>query len=117
MRHQIAGRKFDRDTAHRRAMYRNLVTDILRYEKVTTTEPKAKEIRGLVEKMITLGKKGSLANRRQALAFIIDEKVVAKVFDELATRYQERSGGYTRVIKLAPRLGDGAAMARIELVE
>ena len=98
-------------------MYRNLVTDVLRYEKITTTEPKAKEIRGLVEKMITLGKKGSLANRRQALAFIIDGKVVSKVFDELATRYQERGGGYTRVTKLGPRLGDGAAMARIELVE
>ena len=117
MRHQIAGRKFDRDSAHRRAMYRNLVTDVLRHEKITTTVPKAKEIRGLVEKMITLGKKGTLANRRQALAFITDDKVVAKVFDELATRYQERNGGYTRVIKLAPRLGDGAEMARIELVE
>ncbi len=117
MRHQIAGRKFDRDSAHRRAMYRNLVTDVLRYEKITTTEPKAKEIRGLVEKMITLGKKGTLASRRQALAFIFDEKVVTKVFDELAGRYQERSGGYTRVTKIGMRLGDGAEMARIELVE
>jgi len=117
MRHQIAGRKFDRDTAHRRAMYRNLVTDVLRYEKITTTEPKAKEIRGLVEKMITLGKKGTLANRRQALAFIFDEKVVSKVFDDLAGRYRERPGGYTRVIKIGKRLGDGAEMARIELVE
>lgn len=117
MRHQIAGRKFDRDTAHRLAMYRNLVTDVLRHEKITTTEPKAKEIRGMVEKMITLGKKGSLANRRQALAFVYDEKVVAKVFEELATRYQERSGGYTRVTKIGKRLGDGAEMARIELVE
>jgi large subunit ribosomal protein L17 len=117
MRHQIAGRKFDRDTAHRLAMYRNLVTDVLRYEKITTTVQKAKEIRSMVEKMITLGKKGSLANRRQALAFIYDEKVVAKVFDELASRYQERNGGYTRVTKIGMRLGDGAEMARIELVE
>jgi len=98
-------------------MYRNLVTDVLRYEKITTTEPKAKEIRGLVEKMITLGKKGSLAHRRQALAFILEGKVVDKLFGELATRYQERSGGYTRVTKLEPRPGDGAAMARLELVE
>jgi large subunit ribosomal protein L17 len=117
MRHQIAGRKFDRDTAHRLAMYRNLVTDVLRHEKITTTVPKAKEIRSMVEKMITLGKKGSLANRRQALAFIYDEKVVAKLFDELAGRYQERNGGYTRVTKIGMRLGDGAEMARIELVE
>jgi large subunit ribosomal protein L17 len=117
MRHQVSGRKFDRDSAHRRSMYRNLVTDVLRYEKITTTVQKAKEIRGMVEKMITLGKKGSLANRRQALTFIFDEKVVTKVFDDLAGRFQERPGGYTRVIKLAPRLGDGAEMARIELVE
>ena len=117
MRHQKAGRKFNRDSAHRRAMYRNLVTDVLRYERVTTTEPKAKEIQGLVEKMITLGKKGSLANRREALSYIIKDRVVAKVFGELADRYRNRSGGYTRVTKLVPRHGDGAGMAQIELVE
>jgi large subunit ribosomal protein L17 len=93
------------------------VTDLLGYEKITTTEAKAKEVRGLAEKMITLGKKGSLHARRQALAFIIDETVVDKVFVELAPRYAERPGGYTRIVKLGPRLGDGAAMARLELVE
>lgn len=117
MRHKVAGRKFDRDSAHRRAMYRNLVTDILKHEKIMTTEPKAKEIRGFVERMITLGKKGKLADRRRAASFILDEQVVSKVFDELATRYADRPGGYTRVVKIGPRLGDGAPMAKLELVE
>lgn len=117
MRHNIAGRKLGRDTSHRRAMYRNLVTDLLGYEKITTTEAKAKEVRGLAEKMITLGKKGELQARRQALSFIIDKKVVEKVFTELAPRYAERPGGYTRITKLGPRLGDGAAMVQLELVK
>ncbi len=117
MRHKIAGRKLDRPSGHRRAMYRNLVTDLLNYEKVTTTEAKAKEIRGLAEKMISLGKKGGLHFRRQAAAFIIDKKVTEKVFDDLASRYAERPGGYTRITKLGPRLGDGAAMVKLELVE
>jgi large subunit ribosomal protein L17 len=117
MRHKIAGRKLGRSSAHRKALFRNLVTDLLNYEKITSTEAKAKEIRSLAEKMITLGKKGGLTPRRQALAFILDEKIVAKVFNELAPRYAERPGGYTRLIKLGPRLGDGAHMARIELVE
>jgi large subunit ribosomal protein L17 len=117
MRHKIAGRKLDRSSGHRRAMYRNLVTDLLNYEKVTTTEAKAKEIRGLAEKMIGLGKKGGLHSRRQAAAFIIDKKVTEKVFDDLASRYAERPGGYTRITKLGPRLGDGAAMVKLELVE
>ena len=117
MRHKIAGRKLDRSSGHRRAMYRNLVTDLLNYEKVTTTEAKAKEIRGLAEKMISLGKKGGLHSRRQAAAFIIDKKVTEKVFDDLASRYAERPGGYTRITKLGPRLGDGAAMVKMELVE
>ncbi len=98
-------------------MYRNLVTDLLNHEKVTTTEAKAKEIRGLAEKMISLGKKGGLHSRRQAAAFIIDKKVAEKVFDDLAPRYAERPGGYTRITKLGSRLGDGAAMVRLELVE
>lgn len=98
-------------------MYRNLVTDLLKYEKITTTETKAKQIRGLAEKMVTLGKEGGLHSRRQALAFIFDKKVTEKVFSELSSRYAERSGGYTRIIKLGPRLGDGAAMAQLELVE
>ncbi len=117
MRHKVAGRKLGRDTSHRRAMYRNLVTDLLGYEKITTTEAKAKEVRGLAEKMITLGKEGGLNSRRQALSFIIDKKVAEKVFAELAPRYAERPGGYTRITKLGPRLGDGAAMVQLELVK
>ena len=117
MRHKVAGRKLGRSTAHRRALYRNLVTDLLGYEKIVTTEAKAKEVRGLAEKMITLGKKGGLHSRRQALSFIIDKAVVEKVFDELAGRYAERPGGYTRIIKLGPRLGDGAPTVKLELVE
>ncbi len=117
MRHKVAGRKLGRNTGHRRAMYRNLVTDLLDYEKITTTDAKAKEVRGLAEKMITLGKKGGLHSRRQALSFIIDKKVAEKVFTELAPRYAERPGGYTRIIKLGPRLGDGAAMIQLELVK
>jgi len=117
MRHKVAGRKLGRPSGHRKAMYRNLVTDLLNYEKITTTEAKAKEVRSLAEKMITLGKKGGLSSRRRALSFIFVEKVTEKVFDELAPRYAERPGGYTRIIKLGPRLGDGAAMAQIELVK
>ena len=117
MRHKVAGRKLGRSTGHRKAMYRNLVTDLLSYEKITTTEAKAKEVRGLAEKMITLGKKGGLHSRRRALSFILDKKVTDKVFDEFAPRYAERPGGYTRIIKLGPRLGDGAAMVQLELVE
>jgi len=117
MRHKVAGRKLGRNTGHRRAMYRNLVTDLLGYEKITTTQAKAKEVRGLAEKMITLGKEGGLHSRRRALSFIIDEKVAEKVFTELAPRYAERPGGYTRITKLGPRLGDGAAMVQLELVK
>ena len=117
MRHKVAGRTLGRPSGHRRAMYRNLVTDLLGYEKITTTEAKAKEVRGLAEKMITLAKKGGLNSRRQALAFILDERVTKKVFSELALRYAERSGGYTRIIKLGPRLGDGAPMVQLELVK
>ena len=117
MRHRVTGRKLGRPTGHRIAMYRNLVTDLLRYEKVVTTEAKAKEVRGMAEKIITLGKDGSLHSRRQALSFVSDENVVAKLFDELGPRYATRPGGYTRIIKLQPRIGDGAPMARLELVE
>ena len=116
MRHNVAGRKLGRTSAHRKALYRNLVTDLLNHEKITTTEAKAKEIRSLAERMITLGKEGELHSRRQALSFILDEKVTEKVFTELAPRYAERHGGYTRIIKLSPRLGDGAPMVQIELV-
>ncbi len=117
MRHKVAGRRLGRSSGHRRALYRNLVTDLLDYEKITTTEAKAKEARSIAEKMITLGKKGGLSSRRQALAFIFEERVVNKVFDYLAPRFAERQGGYTRMTKLGRRLGDGAAMVRLELVE
>ncbi len=117
MGRKISGRRLMRSSGYRRAMYRNLVTDLLKYEKITTTETKAKQVRGLAEKMVTLGKEGGLHSRRQALAFIFDKKVTEKVFSELSSRYAERSGGYTRIIKLGPRLGDGAAMAQLELVE
>jgi large subunit ribosomal protein L17 len=117
MRHNIAGRKLGRVSGHRRALYRNLVTDLLKHEKIVTTEPKAKEVRGLAERMITLGKKSGLPAYRQALAFVTDKKVTDKIFAELGPRYKERPGGYTRIIKLAPRLGDGAPMVRLELVK
>jgi len=117
MRHKVAGRRFDRPTGHRTLLYRNLVTDLLGYEKIVTTEAKAKEVRSLAEKMITIGKEGGLHSRRQALAFILDKKVAEKVFNELAPRYAERHGGYTRIIKLEPRLGDGAPMVQLELVK
>jgi len=117
MRHQLAGRKLGRRTAHRWSLYRNLTTDLLRYGKIVTTLPKAKETKGFADKMVTLGKEGSLASRRRALAFIYDEKVVDKVFDEYAARYKDRAGGYTRVLKLGPREGDKAPMAQIEMVE
>ena len=109
--------KSGRTSSYNRAMYRNLVTDLLGYEKITTTETKAKQVRGLAEKMITLGKQGGLHSRRQALSFIFDKKVTDKVFTELAQRYAERPGGYTRITKLGRRLGDGAAMVQLELVK
>jgi len=116
MRHKVAGRTLGRASAHRKALYRNLVTDLLNHEKITTSEAKAKEIRSLAEQMITLGKKGGLQSRRKALSFILDEKITEKVFAELAPRYAERQGGYTRITKLGPRLGDRAPMVKIELV-
>ncbi len=116
MRHRVAGRRLSRASDHRRALYRNLVTDLLRYEKIITTEAKAKEAGPLAEKMITWGKQGSLHARRQALAFFVDKKVVDKVFTEYGPRYAERPGGYTRLLKLGPRLVDAAPMAQLELV-
>ena len=116
MRHRLDGRRLSRPTGHRVAMYRNLATDLLSYEKIVTTEAKAKEVRGIVDKMIGLGKAGTLNSRRQALAFITDRKVVGKLFEELAPRYAQRQGGYTRITKLGPRLGDGAPMVQLELV-
>jgi large subunit ribosomal protein L17 len=117
MKHQVSGRKFDRPTDERLAMYRNMVASLITSEKMVTTEAKAKEIRRVAERIITLGKKGSIAARRQALAFIYDENVVEKLFADIAPRYAERAGGYTRIIKLGPRQGDCAPMAQIELVK
>lgn len=117
MRHRVAGRHFGRPTDHRLSMYRNLVTDLLRHERITTTEAKAKEIRPMAEKMITLGKRGDVHARRQALAFMYDTKVVKKVFDEIGPRMANRPGGYTRITALETRKGDGAKIATIELID
>jgi len=117
MRHNIAGRRLGRDTGHRKALYRNLVTALLKHEKIVTTEAKAKEVRSMAEKMITLGKKSGLHSYRQALSFITEKKVTEKVFAELGPRYKERAGGYTRIVKLEPRLGDNAPRVQLELVK
>lgn len=117
MRHGVAGRHLSRPTGQRMLMYRTQVTDLIRHERIRTTEAKAKEVQGMVEKIITLGKKGTLNHRRQALAFVTDESMVRKVFDELAQRYAARPGGYTRVVRVEPRKGDGASMALLELVQ
>ncbi len=116
MRHRKAGRKFDMPTSQRMSMFRNLTTVVLREGHVETTEARAKETRRFVERMITLGKRGTLHARRQALAFIYDPDVVRELFEDIAPRYAERPGGYTRVVKLVQRKGDGAKMARLELV-
>lgn len=109
-------RKLGRETSHRNLMLRNLTTDILRHGKITTTVTRAKETRRMAEKMITLGKKGDLSARRAALAYITDEEVVKKLFSEIAPKYTERNGGYTRIIKLGERRGDSAPMSILELV-
>ena len=116
MRHRVSGRKFDRPTGHRRMMFRTLVTDLLKHGHVRTTAAKAREVRPMAEKMITLGKTGSLHARRQAAAFITEPRVVSSVFDGLADRYKSRPGGYTRMTKLGPRKGDASEMALLELV-
>ena len=116
MRHRVAGRKLGRKTAHRMAMFRNMVTSFLDKERIRTTLPKAKELRPIAERMITLGKRESLHARRQALAFIKDTAVVTKLFEILAPRFAQRNGGYTRIIRLGFRQGDGASMAILELL-
>ena len=116
MRHGQVSQRFDRPTDHRLAMFRNLVTDLLRHEQIKTTEAKAKAIRPLAEKMITLGKQGTVPARRRALGYVYDKDVTKKLFDELGPRYKSRAGGYTRIIKLGPRLGDGAPVVQLELV-
>ena len=117
MRHNLSGRKLGRPTAHRQALFRNLATALLKHEQITTTLPKAKELRPIVEKLITLGKADSLASRRRAYAFLKDDAVVAKLYERLGPRYADRQGGYTRVLRAGIRYGDAAPMAVIELVE
>jgi large subunit ribosomal protein L17 len=109
-------RKLGRPAAHRKAMLRNLVTDLLREGRITTTDTRAKEAGREAEKMITLAKRGDLHARRQVMAYVFDETVVKKLFDEIAPKYSERNGGYTRILKLGPRQGDAAEMVFLELV-
>ena len=117
MRHLKAGRKFGRTSAHRKALFRNLVGALIERERISTTLAKAKELRGKVERTITLGKKGTLHARRQAFKLAPQKEAVQKVFGDLAVRYANRPGGYTRIIKIGPRRGDNAPMAFIELVD
>ncbi len=117
MRHGVVSKRFDRPTGYRQLMFRNLVTGILDHEKIVTTEPKAKAVRGMAERMISLGKSGKLHDRRQATSFILDSRVTDKLFKEIGPRYADRHGGYTRIVKLGLRQGDGASMVQIELVK
>ena len=116
MRHREKGRQLGRNTKHRRALYRSLVTSLLEHERIETTEAKAKEIRGFTDRMITLGKEGDLPARRRALSFLRSKAVVSKLFSDVAGRFRERNGGYTRIIKTRRRIGDAAEMVAIELV-
>jgi len=117
MRHRKAGRKLGRNASHRKALMSNLVSSLFRYERIQTTDAKAKELRRVADKLITLGKRGDLHARRLALRTIRDKDIVSKLFDEIAPRNAERPGGYTRVVKLHRRVGDNAPLAVIELVE
>ena len=117
MRHGLSGRKLNRTSTHRKAMFANMAVALIKHEQIKTTVPKAKELRPIAEKLITLGKKGGLHNRRRAYAMLRDDAMVAKLFDALADRYKERSGGYTRVLKAGFRYGDSAPMAFIEFVD
>jgi large subunit ribosomal protein L17 len=117
MRHLKQGRKLGRTSAHRRALLRNLATALLEHERIITTEPKAKELRRVADKLVTLGKRGDLHARRQALEVVRSNAVVRKLFNDIAPRFAQRRGGYTRVLRLGYRPGDAAAMAVIELVD
>jgi large subunit ribosomal protein L17 len=116
MYHGKAGRKLGRTSSHKEAMFRNMVTSVIKHERIRTTDCKAKELRKLAEKMITLGKKGSLHARRQALAVVRDKSLVGKLFGELAERYRDRAGGYTRIIKAGYRFGDNAPVSILEFI-
>ena len=117
MRHRVGGRKLGRTSSHRTAMFRNMAAALIKHEQITTTLPKAKELRPVVEKLITLGKRGDLHARRQAISQIRDVAMVKKLFDVLGPRYKERKGGYTRVLKAGFRYGDNAPVAVIEFVD
>jgi len=117
MRHANSGRKLGRDSAHRKAMFANLASSLIEHEQIVTTLPKAKDLRPIVEKLITLGKRGDLHARRQAISQIRNEDAVRKLFATIGPRYKSRNGGYTRVLKAGFRYGDGAAVAVIELVD
>jgi len=117
MRHRVAGRQLNRSRGHRRALFRNLITELFRHGRIRTTEAKAKAVRGEAERLITLAKRGDLHARRQVLDTVTDVQIVKRLFEEIAPRYQERPGGYTRLVKVGPRLGDAAPMVILELVE
>ena len=117
MRHRCAGRQFGRNSGHRKALFRSLVTSFFEHERIETTEAKAKEIQPMTEEMITLGKKGDLSAIRQAASFIRSRDVVIRLFKEIAPRFATRHGGYTRLVKTRRRLGDGAEMAILELID
>jgi large subunit ribosomal protein L17 len=117
MRHKLGGRKLNRTSAHRKALFRNMAAALIKHEQITTTLPKARELRPYVEKLITLAKRGGLSNRRLAHARLLDDAQLVKLFDVLAARYADRAGGYTRVIKAGIRGSDAAPMAVIELVD
>ncbi len=117
MKHNIKNKKLNRTTTHRKAMFMNLSNALIKHEQITTTLPKAKELKRFVEKLITLGKNSNLQSRRKTISILQDLQMTKKIFDVLALRYKERSGGYTRIIKLGNRFGDNAPMAIIELVD
>ena len=117
MKHNIKHRKLNRTSAHRKALLMNLSNALIKHEQITTTLPKAKELKPFVEKIITLGKKGDLQSRRKAIAILQDEKMTKKIFDTFADRYKDRNGGYTRIIKLRNRYGDNAPIAVIEFID
>lgn len=117
MKHRLKGKKLNRTSSHRKALFKNMAQAIIKHEQIITTLPKAKTMKPIVDKLITLGKKGNLHARRQAFSKLRDEGMVSKLFDTLASRYAERNGGYTRVMKAGFRYGDAAAMAVIELVD
>ena len=117
MKHNIKNKKLNKNSSHRKAMFMNMSNALIKHEQITTTLPKAKELRRFIEKIITFGKKGDLFSRRKTVSILQDQKMTKKVFEILADRYKKRSGGYTRIVKLGNRFGDNAPMAVIELVD